>query len=167
MSTAQTSVQVDASDSAMGIVIGLVAGLMFAAGLVFSGMTDPAKVIGFLNVAALFTDAVPGQWDASLAFVMGGAVIVTLIAYRQTKPNGEHSPALDANKPWFAQRFVLPTRQDIDWPLISGGAMFGVGWGLGGFCPGPALAAWTTNSDLVWFVPAMLAGMWVANRVKA
>ena len=80
---------------------------------------------------------------------------------------GKHSPALDANKPWFAQRFVLPTRQDIDWPLISGGAMFGVGWGLGGFCPGPALAAWTTNSDLVWFVPAMLAGMWVANRVKA
>jgi len=109
---------------------------------------------------------VPGEWDPSLAFVMGGAVIVTLIAYRHTQPNGNHKDALKTSKPWLANAFVLPNRTDVDWPLISGGAMFGVGWALGGFCPGPALAAWTTNGDLVWFVPAMLISMWVSSRIK-
>ncbi len=166
MTTTTATQTADISDSARGILMGLLAGVLFAAGLVISGMTDPAKVIGFLNVAALFTDAVPGEWDPSLAFVMGGAVIVTLIAYRHTQPDGNHKETLKSAKPWLTTAFSLPNRTDVDWPLISGGAMFGVGWALGGFCPGPALAAWTTNGDLVWFVPAMLISMWISSRIR-
>ena len=126
MTTATTNTSADVSDSARGIILGLLAGILFAAGLVVSGMTDPAKVLGFLNIAALFTDAVPGEWDPSLAFVMGGAVIVTLIAYRHTQPDGNHKETLKSAKPWLTTTFSLPNRTDVDWPLISGGAMFGV-----------------------------------------
>jgi uncharacterized membrane protein YedE/YeeE len=140
---------------------GLLAGLLFTAGLVWSGMTDPAKVIGFLNVAALFTDQVPGAWDASLAFVMGGAVAVTLLAFSRVPTTNTH------DKPWLAYAFQLPTRTDIDVRLLTGTACFGIGWGLGGFCPGPALSAVLVNTDLLWFLPAMGLGMWVATTQHA
>lgn len=123
-------------------------GLVFAFGLVCGGMTQPAKVVGFLD----FT----GAWDPSLALVMGGAL-------------GTHALlrgfALRRAQPLFALRFSLPTQTDLDARLIGGAAIFGVGWGLGGFCPGPALVALGagTNAALV-VVPSMLAGMIVHDR---
>ncbi|MEM7442429.1 MAG: DUF6691 family protein [Pseudomonadota bacterium] len=129
------------------IVIGLVAGLIFGLGLVISGMSNPAKVLNFLD---LF-----GTWDPSLAFVMGGAVLVGLIGYRLAWRR--HAPLLDV-------RFDLPTRTDLDPRLISGAAVFGLGWGLGGFCPGPALTAIPlAATGTMVFVPAMLLGMWLAR----
>ncbi|HEX9905319.1 MAG TPA: DUF6691 family protein [Propylenella sp.] len=133
--------------SAIGFVIGLVFGL----GLVISGMSDPAKVLNFLD---LF-----GSWDPSLAFVMGGAVLVTFIGYRLSR-------ALQA--PLLGGRFELPTRKDLEPRLLAGAALFGLGWGLGGFCPGPALTALPlAAAGTLVFVPAMLAGMWLARRVPA
>lgn len=145
--------------SANTFAVGLLAGVLFTVGLAWSGMTDPAKVLGFLNVAALFTDQVAGTWDASLAFVMGGAVLVTLLAFGRA--------ARGTGKPWLAEAFALPTRSDIDSKLLVGSACFGVGWGLGGFCPGPALSAMLSTPDLLWFVPAMAAGMWLATKHNA
>ncbi len=140
----------------------LVAGLIFALGLVLSGMTQPAKVIGFLNVLGLQNgaswQAAPGFWDPSLALVMGGALMVTLIAFAIT-------PRSPNATPWFGEVFHLPTRQDIDAKLIIGGVMFGVGWGLVGYCPGPALASLLVGGlDALLFCAAMLAGMWVARK---
>lgn len=141
----------------LALLLAGVAGLSFAAGLVLSGMTQPAKVIGFLNLGGMFRGAFPGQWDPSLAFVMAGAVGVTLLAFAVTPKPGK--------KPWLAKEFVLPTRRDIDRPLVLGAALFGVGWGLSGYCPGPALAAlFTGSSDPVIFVAAMAAGMLIAKR---
>ncbi|RUP29008.1 MAG: YeeE/YedE family protein [Curvibacter sp.] len=133
------------------------AGLLFAAGLAVSGMTQPAKVISFLNLGGIAT----GQWDPSLAFVMGGALLVTLIAFAVTPSHPKHP----ARQPWFAKRFQLPTRQDIDTRLLLGSALFGIGWGLAGYCPGPALSTVLSGGlDTVAFVAAMLAGMAVARR---
>lgn len=131
-------------------------GVVFAAGLVLGGMTQPAKVIGFLNLAGLAQGAFPGQWDPTLAFVMGGAVLVTLLGFAWTLRAG--------STPWLATAFVLPTRQDIDLPLVAGATLFGVGWGLSGYCPGPALASVISGgTDALMFVGAMLAGMWAAK----
>jgi uncharacterized protein len=140
----------------------LAAGLIFALGLVLSGMTQPAKVLGFLNVMGLQNgiswQAQPGYWDPSLALVMGGALAVTLIAFAFT-------PSTPAAKPWFDEVFHLPTRNDIDTKLIVGGVMFGVGWGLAGYCPGPALASLLIGGvDALAFCAAMLAGMWAAKK---
>ena len=140
---------------------GLLAGLLFTAGLAWSDMTDPAKVIGFLNVAVLFTDQVPGAWDASLACAMGGAVAFTLLAFSRAPTT--HTQ----DKPWLAYAFQHPTRTDIDARLLTGTACCGVGWGLGGFCPAPALSAVLVNTDLPWFLPAMGLGMWVATKQHA
>ncbi len=135
----------------------MAAGLLFAAGLAVSGMTQPAKVIGFLNLGGIAS----GQWDPSLAFVMGGALLVTLIGFAVTPP----SPAHPERHPLFAQRFQLPTRQDIDTRLLLGAALFGIGWGLAGYCPGPALSTLLSGGlDTAAFVAAMLAGMAVARR---
>jgi uncharacterized protein len=101
-----------------------VAGALFAVGLAVGGMTQPAKVVGFLD---LF-----GHWDPSLAFVMGGAIL----AYMPL-----HHVVTRRRTPLFASRFLVPTRSDLDWRLLGGSAVFGVGWGLGGFCPGPGLTA--------------------------
>ncbi len=121
----------------------LVAGTLFGAGLTVSGMTDPQRVRGFLD---LF-----GQWDPTLAFVMGGAVLVMAIAWRLRKRMG---------KPLFAERFVLPGRSDLDARLILGSALFGIGWGLAGLCPGPAIASLVLAPAAVLpFVLAMLTGM--------
>jgi len=134
----------------MRAIVGLISGLIFGTGLVLSGMSDPAKVLNFLDLA--------GTWDPSLAFVMGGAVVVTLIGYRlvQTRP-----------QPAFAERFHMPASRHIDAPLLAGAACFGLGWGLGGFCPGPAVTALTLLADgTLVFVPCMLIGMWGARMTK-
>ena len=129
----------------MTALMGLIVGLLFGLGLAVSGMTDPLKVQNFLDVT--------GTWDPSLAFVMGGAVVVTFIGYRLAWKRGQ---------PWLDQGFYLPTATSIDRKLVVGAAMFGVGWGLAGYCPGPALATVALgNTEVWWFVPAMLAGGWV------
>ena len=118
------------------------AGLVFGVGLWLSGLAVPQKVLGFLDVA--------GDWDPSLLLVMGGAVAVTLAAFR---------PTLRRGSPWLAPRFDLPDRNAIDGPLVVGAAIFGAGWGLGGYCPGPALTALANLSlEPLVFVAAMIAG---------
>lgn len=127
--------------------LALVAGLVFAAGLTLGGMTDPRKVQGFLNIGGIAS----GKWDPSLAFVMGGALIVSFLAFWSIK--GRVAP-------WLAAKFELPTRRDIDARLIIGAALFGIGWGIGGYCPGPALASLLIGgTDIVYFMAAMVAGM--------
>jgi uncharacterized protein len=139
------------------IVFAVLSGALFAIGLVVSGMTQPPKVIGFLNVGGIFAPERFGAWDASLAFVMGGALLVTLAAFAVTPRRG--------NKPWAAPRFELPTRTDIDGKLVLGATLFGVGWGLAGYCPGPALASLLTGGvDVIIFVAALASGMWAARR---
>ena len=131
----------------MRAVGGFLAGLIFGLGLILSGMANPAKVLNFLDIA--------GSWDASLAFVMGGATITTYLGYRIIW----RRPA-----PMLSDGFALPTRRDIDRPLLTGAALFGIGWGIGGFCPGPAWTAlpMAATGTLI-FVPAMLLGI-VAGR---
>jgi uncharacterized protein len=142
------------------IVYALLSGALFAVGLVVSGMTQPAKVLGFLNVGGIFAPERFGAWDASLAFVMGGALLVTTIAYAVTPRPG--------SAPWAASRFELPTRKDIDVKLLAGAALFGIGWGLVGYCPGPALASLLFGGlDTVIFVAALCVGMWGAKRFAA
>jgi uncharacterized membrane protein YedE/YeeE len=119
------------------------AGLLFGLGLVISGMINPAKVLNFLDVA--------GTWDPSLAFVMAGALIVATLGYRLVLPRG---------KPLFASDFSVPSARQIDPRLIGGAALFGAGWGLVGFCPGPAITAAALGMGEVYiFLAAMLAGM--------
>ena len=135
----------------MKAVLALVAGTLFGAGLVVGGMTDPAKVVGFLDLA--------GAWDPSLAFVMGAALCVTLPTFQWLK--GRSRPLLD-------ERFYLPTRRDLDPQLIGGAVLFGVGWGLAGLCPGPALSGLLIGGwPIVLFVAAMLAGMFAHSAVLA
>lgn len=136
----------------MALLLPLLSGLLFGLGLVVSGMADPAKVLNFLDVA--------GTWDPSLAFVMGGAVIVATIGFRL---------ALRQPHPWVAPRFHMPTARQIDAHVIVGPAIFGIGWGLSGICPGPALTSLTLGAPgVLVFVPAMFAGMalarWLAGR---
>ena len=126
-----------------------VAGAMFGAGLLLAGMTRPEKVIGFLDVG--------GAWDPALMFVMVGAIGVHLVAYRLIRRRS--SPLLDG-------RFHVPTRRDLDGRLLAGAAIFGVGWGLAGFCPGPALVAAVSAESALIFVAAMAIGM-VIQRVTA
>jgi uncharacterized protein len=135
------------------LVLPALAGALFAAGLLLGGMTLPARVIGFLDVTSA-----SGPWDPTLAFVMGGAVLTYALAFRRVR--GQRS------SPWFGELFHLPARRDLDPSLVLGAALFGAGWGLGGFCPGPALvsAAAGTSSALV-FGAAMLLGMLVQHGV--
>ena len=151
-----------AAQLAGGLLLALAAGLLFALGLVLSGMTQPAKVIGFLNLAGIAQGPFPGAWDPSLAFVMGGAVMVTLLAFWLTPPSASHPQ----RKPWLGGHFTLPQQERIDAPLLQGAVIFGIGWGLAGYCPGPALATLLVGGQDIWlFVPAMLAGMWLARRM--
>ncbi len=130
------------------IAAGLAAGLLFGIGLAVSRMIDPAKVRNFLDIAGI----ADGRWDPSLAFVMAGGLGVNALAwFAVLKPRG---------RPLLADGFRLPVSQAVDRPLILGAALFGVGWGLGGFCPGPALAGLSTGRwEVALFVTAMLAGM--------
>jgi uncharacterized membrane protein YedE/YeeE len=133
----------------MSLVLASVAGFVFGAGLLISGMTQPAKVIGFLDVI--------GGWDPTLMFVMGGGVGVYLIAFRAIRAW--------RREPWFDVKFHLPTRRDLDAPLLVGAALFGIGWGLGGLCPGPGIVAAASGSLTgLAFVAAMLVGMHLQHR---
>lgn len=127
----------------MHILTALLVGLVFGIGLIVSGMTDPSKVIGFLDLA--------GAWDPSLGFVMGGAILVGAIAFRVAGKRG---------RSWLGEPMRLPTATRIDRRLVLGSLAFGAGWGLAGYCPGPALAS-LLSGDLkpVVFTVAMLAGM--------
>ncbi|HEU4580429.1 MAG TPA: DUF6691 family protein [Polyangiaceae bacterium] len=126
-------------------------GLLFGAGLLLGGMTDPRKVIGFLDVA--------GAWDPSLAFVMLGAVVVHFIAYRWAR--GSASPL-------FADEFAIPKLRHIDAKLVGGSAVFGVGWGLAGYCPGPGIVSLGAGSrDALVFVITMLIGMLLSVKYEA
>lgn len=127
------------------------AGLLFGVGLIVAQMTNPSKVIGFLDIT--------GNWDPSLAFVMVGAIAVYAPAYWLSRTR----PA----RPLWGEEFKLPLRQQIDRPLVLGALTFGVGWGLSGFCPGPALTSAGFGEPRVWvFVAAMLAGM-IAYRLSS
>jgi uncharacterized membrane protein YedE/YeeE len=138
--------------------VALIAGAVFAFGLVLSGMTDPVKVKGFLNVAGLIDEAYFGSWNPSLAFVMAGALFVMLPAFLVV-------PRL--KKPLLDSVFHLPTRTDVDKPLIVGAVLFGLGWGLVGYCPGPALAALLLGGqEVLFFVVMMLVGMWAAKKLS-
>ena len=154
--------QAPATSLVASLLLALAAGLLFALGLVLSGMAQPAKVIGFLNLAGLAQGEFPGAWDPSLAFVMGGAVMVMLLAFRIT-PARASQPQ---RRPWFSSRFEWPQQERIDAPLLQGAVIFGVGWGLSGYCPGPALATVLTGQiDTAIFVMAMLPGMYLARKV--
>ena len=125
----------------MPLLTALVSGLLFGAGLALSGMVNPAKVLNFLDVA--------GTFDPTLLFVLGGAVVTTFIGYR-----------LMPSRPLFAERFQWPTKTDVDGRLVVGAAVFGVGWGLSGFCPGPAIGAVVSlRLEPFIFIAAMAAGM--------
>ncbi|MGM0545034.1 MAG: DUF6691 family protein [Pseudomonadota bacterium] len=131
------------------LVASYVAGLLFSLGLAVSGMTDPARVVGFLDVA--------GNWDPTLMFVLGGAVITTFIGYRFV---------LKQPTPILAGRFALPSRRDLDTKLLGGAALFGVGWGLSGYCPGPAIASLGGASiPLLAMLATMVLGWLIARRI--
>ncbi|MGE4131789.1 MAG: DUF6691 family protein [Bdellovibrionales bacterium] len=120
-----------------------VSGALFAAGLALSGMTQPQKVVGFLNVA--------GNWDPSLMFVMVGAIGIHLVAFRFLRKKA---------KPIFGSQWHVPTRRDLTPSLIVGAILFGAGWGLGGYCPGPALTSLASLEARPYlFVGSMIAGM--------
>ncbi|MBK8122266.1 MAG: YeeE/YedE family protein [Dokdonella sp.] len=124
------------------LVSALVAGALFGLGLAMSGMTDARIVLGFLDVA--------GAFDPTLMFVLAGAVATTALLF---------TPILRRGHPLFASAFQVSNLKHIDAPLLAGAALFGIGWGIAGYCPGPALAGLGAGSlESLWFVPAMLAG---------
>ena len=133
----------------MTILISGLCGLIFGAGLELAGMTNPAKVLAFLDPF--------GAWDPTLAMVMGGALLVSSLGFaRSTR----------MRSPWLATSFSLPTRRDVDRDLLLGALLFGIGWGLVGLCPGPALAnLWRPSHPLHGFVAALLAGIFL-HRVS-
>lgn len=131
-------------------LVAFVAGLIFAVGLGIAGMTDPQRVLGFLDVT--------GAWNPSLMLVMVGAILVYLAGYRGIV--GRRA------RPIFGERFALPSARDVDRRLLAGAALFGVGWGLAGLCPGPALVSVvTTSSSILIFVATMLVGMGLHSLV--
>ena len=134
----------------MGMFIVLISGVLFGAGVTISGMVNPLKVLNFLDVS--------GTWDATLIFVMGAGLLVTLIGYQIT---------FKRKASWFAPSFRLPTSQHIDAKLLGGAALFGAGWGLGGFCPGPGVASLVFGRvESISFVIAMAAGVILAKQIQ-
>ena len=134
----------------MKALIGLCAGSLFGFGLAASGMTDTAKVIGFLDIS--------GHWDPDLLWVMASAVLVTIVGYRIV---------FRRSKPVYADVFSIPSKTRIDKKLLLGAALFGLGWGLYGYCPGPAIAALVYQSPTtLLFVLTMLFGMWLSGWVS-
>lgn len=134
----------------MRLILTYLTGLIFGLGISLSGMANPAKVLNFFDIA--------GSWDPSLAFVMGAALAVTAIGYRLV---------LARPRPVFDDRFQLPGATAIDARLIGGAAVFGIGWGIAGFCPGASLPALgTLNPRVFIFVAAMLAGIWIARQIR-
>ncbi len=137
------------NSSAMKTAAGYVAGLIFGLGLAISGMTDPARVLGFLDVA--------GDWDPTLMFVLGAAVVTTFIGYRLV---------LKRSAPLLSGVFQLPTKRELDGKLLGGAALFGIGWGLSGYCPGPAIASIGGLSlPLAAMLVTMVLGWFAAQRL--
>lgn len=127
----------------MAILVAGLCGILFGAGLELAGMTSPAKVLAFLDPF--------GAWDPTLAFVMGGALAVSSLGFARVE---------GMRRPWMATTFAIPTRRDLDRDLFLGALLFGIGWGLVGLCPGPALAdLWRPSNPLRVFVAALLAGV--------
>ncbi len=127
----------------MNLLFSFAIGLLFGLGLIISGMANPAKVIGFLDLA--------GSWNPSLAFVMGGAIAVGVVGFRLVRHK---------SRAWFGDAIQLPTAHHIDTRLVIGAALFGIGWGIAGICPGPALVLLGTGAGKgIVFVLAMLVGM--------
>lgn len=129
-------------------LIAFATGALFAVGLTLAGMTQPSKVVGFLDFF--------GSWDPSLAFVMGGAILVYLPVYRLVTKR---------KTPLFAREWSLPTREDIDRRLVLGAILFGAGWGLGGFCPGPALASIGSFGTASLIFTAAMFGGFLLHRI--
>ena len=133
----------------MKVLCAFIFGVIFALGLGIGSMTQPTRIIGFLDVA--------GHWDPTLAFVMGSAVTVSLVLF---------ALILKRPRPVLAERFVLPAKRRINVPLIGGAGLFGVGWGLSGYCPGPALVSLVTASrPVLVFVGVMAAGLYLGRRL--
>lgn len=138
----------------MRLIITYLIGLVFGVGIMISGMANPAKVLNFFDFA--------GSWDPSLIFVMGGALVTTFIGYRFVLPRQQDAQPV-AN-PLMDVRFHLPTKRSLDARLIGGSALFGIGWGIAGFCPGGALPALGTGIPAVLiFTAALLAGIFLAK----
>ena len=132
------------------ILINLLGGTLFGLGLSISGMMNPAKILGFLDLA--------GDWDPTLAFVMGGALLVAIPAFHLI---------FKRQHPVLVEDFEVPTKKEVDARLLGGAALFGVGWGLGGFCPGPSVTALASGLVPVFaFVAAMVAGMAVYKWIS-
>ena len=135
----------------MNVLISLLAGLVFGFGLIVSGMADPAKVLGFLDLA--------GAWDPSLAFVMGGAIGVGVVAF---------AVARKRTRSFLGAEMKMPTARHIDRRLVLGSLAFGIGWGIAGFCPGPGLVdLGMGEAKAAAFVAAMLAGMGVFEALES
>ena len=131
-------------------LLSLICGIIFGIGLVISGMTNPAKVIGFLNIT--------GSWDPSLVFVMFGAIAIT-------------SPSIyllnNRNKPLFSSSFQVPARKTIDQKLVIGSSLFGIGWGMVGLCPGPAISSIAFFQPLsILFILSMISGIYLSKFIK-
>ena len=134
----------------MGKFLVLMSGLLFGAGVTISGMVNPMKVLNFMDIF--------GRWDATLILVMGAALAVTLMGYQII---------FKRTAPLFAASFRLPTSKDIDTKLLAGAALFGLGWGISGFCPGPAVASVVFGrTESLTFVIAMAAGMIVTKQIQ-
>ncbi len=132
----------------MKLLAGYGTGLIFGLGLLLGGMTDPARILGFLDLA--------GHWDSTLAFVMLGAVAVTALGYRWL---------FRSAKPWLEASFHLPAAAAIDRRLVIGAVLFGVGWGLAGYCPGPAIVSvWSGSEGVYLLLAGMILGCWLARR---
>ena len=132
-------------------LVALISGVLFGLGMVISGMADPQKVIGFLDIV--------GQWDPSLMFVMGGALLVFMPAYfLLIKPK---------SKPVNAEEFCLSTNTTIDKRLVTGAAIFGLGWGIAGVCPGPVVSSLALGDmDVIVFFIAMIAGLGITHKMS-
>ena len=134
----------------MAIVLPFFIGILFGFGILISGMSNPTKVQNFFDIT--------GTWDPSLAFVMGGALLVTIPGYQWL---------FKRKKPFLSEKFNLPTRKDIDSPLIFGSILFGIGWGISGYCPGAVLpAVGMGNTSTIIFCLAMLGGMIIAKTIR-
>jgi len=135
----------------MKLIFALITGLVFGTGIAISGMMDPAKVLNFFDIA--------GTWDPSLAFVMGGALAVTFVGYRLVWKR---------STPLFEGRFQIPTGTDIDMKLVGGSALFGIGWGIAGFCPGAAIPALGTGRwEVALFIVAVIIGFYLRRLLSS
>ena len=145
-----TARQISSPRKMASVLLPLAAGTLFGAGLALGAMIDPKRVLGFLDPL--------GSWDPTLAFVMVGATAVMALAWL-IQPR--------IRRPLLDERFFVPGRRDVDARLIAGSALFGIGWGLAGICPGPAVALVALDPAIVVFIVAMLAGMMVHRLVEA